>query len=181
MRAFFGVPIPASEPLRALVEELRSSTADLKVVAPDRFHLTMKFLGEVPPEVAKASADNARLVALPKPFDLRLHDVGAFPNWKHPNTLWVHVEDATSGLLQVRSAIEQGAAGAGIPPEDRPFTPHLTIARKRSDKNLAAARDVMNRHRQQDFGPVHVERVNLYKSTLGPQGPTYEVVETIPL
>jgi RNA 2',3'-cyclic 3'-phosphodiesterase len=181
MRAFLGVPMPAFETLARLVAELRASGADLKVVDARQFHLTIKFMGEVRPELVEAVLAAMRAGPLPAPFDLAVKDVGAFPNWKKLNVAWAGVEDPAGGLGRLFEAAERAWVGLGGASEERPFSAHLTLARKRTDRGVAEARAVLNEYRGLAFGTAHVDRVNLYRSTLTPEGPRYDVVGEVAL
>lgn len=181
MRGFMAVHVPAFEEIVRLLDALRASGADLKLVDPAQFHLTLKFMGDVRPEFAEALLRTMRAGSLPGPFDIAVKDVGAFPNWKKFNVLWVGVQDPAEGLPKLFRAVEQAWIGLGGIPEDRTFSPHLTVARRRSDKGADEARAVLTEYRGLAFGTAHVDRVNLYRSTLTPQGPVYEVVGDVRL
>lgn len=181
MRAFLGVPVPAFEGLKQLASGLRESGADLKIVEPDRYHLTIKFFGEVAPERAEIFANGLQAESLPAAFDIAVRDVGAFPNWKTFHTLWAGIEDPTGGLTRLFEAAEKAWLAVGGMPEDRPFSPHLTLARSRSDRGLDSAKAVLTEHRGLAFGTALIDHANLYKSTLTPAGPVYEVVREVKL
>lgn len=181
MRAFLGVPIPTSPSLHAFLEDLRGTQADLKLVQEDQFHLTVRFLGDIPDADAQRIEEALRRAAYPKPFPILLQDVGAFPDWKKLNVLWVGVQDPTAGFTRMYVETHSQLAQLGFSPEDRGFSPHLTIARKRTDRGRDEARRVLERWRGKEFGGATVDTVRLYKSTLTRGGPVYEVVGAIPL
>ena len=180
MRAFVGIPLPPPEPVAALLEELRGCGADLKVVAPNNLHATVKFLGDIPDAQAPIILERLRAAHLPRDYTIILEDVGAFPDWKRLNILWVGMKDPDGAVAATFAAAEKAFAEIGFLPETRPFSAHATIARKRSDAAKDRAKDVLARHRNETFGPVKVHGPVLYRSTLTPTGPVYEVVgETV--
>lgn len=181
MRAFLGVPLPALDSLKSLLRALAECGADLKLVSADQFHLTIKFLGDVRPEWADALVKLIGKEPLPPAFDIAVKDVGVFPQWRKFNVLWAGIEDPTGGLSKLNAAAERAWVGLGEVGEDRPFSPHLTLARKRGDKASDAARAVLTEHRGLAFGTAHVDRLNLYQSTLTPAGSIYEVVHEVRL
>lgn len=174
MRAFFGIPIDCPPSLRSLVDELRECGADLKVVPPENMHLTLKFLGEIPDQQAPVLLEHLKQAGFPTDYRLRLEKVGAFPDWKKFNVLWAGVNDPAGAVATSFAISERVFAGLGFPVEPRPFTPHLTIARKRSDQGKENAKAVLESHRNETFGEVHVQGPVLFRSHLSPHGPTYE-------
>ena len=181
MRAFVGVPIPALDGLKDALHALRDAGADLKVVGEDQFHLTLQFLADVDESEAKALVDVVGRDPLPTPFHIAVRDVGAFPNWHKLNVVWAGIEDKEGGLAKLHAATDKAWVGLGHLGEGRPFKPHLTLARKRTDRHAEKARQAMTRFRGTDFGTVRVDRINLYQSTLSADGARYDVVEAVTL
>lgn len=180
MRAFLGVPVPSFDALANLVEEL-DETGGFKVVDPAQFHLTVLFLGEVAEEQARTLVDLVRKKPLPAPFDLHVRDVGAFPGWKKLNVVWAGVEDPSGGMSRLHAAATEAWTALGGASEDREYRPHLTLGRQRDPRKADAARGILTTRRGQSFGTARVDRMNLYRSTLSPQGPRYDVVEEVRL
>lgn len=179
MRAFVGLPLPPLESIVLLTDELRQCGADLKVVDPRQVHLTLKFLGEIPEEQATPILERLRAAGFPTRYPVVLRDVGAFPDWKKMNVLWVGLEDPTGSLARSFALSEQVFAELGIPTETRPFSAHVTLARKRSDRGRERARDVLGTHRNERFGEATLEGPVLYRSTLTPEGPKYEALGSV--
>jgi 2'-5' RNA ligase len=120
VRTFVAVrPPPAAvDHLRALLPSWPS--------APERWHLTLAFLGEVAdpqrlvPVLAEVGAGTA-------PLDLRLAGSGAFGRG---GPVWVGVEGDLRGLTALAAAVAQACRDAGVDVERRPYRPHLTIGRR---------------------------------------------------
>ena len=104
--------------------------------APETWHLTLRFLGDVPPATAAALggalADAAARCA---PVDLRFTGAGTFPPAGRPRVVWIGVA-ATPALLAAHRVVEDACAAVGLGRERRPFRPHLTVARVRPDRAL---------------------------------------------
>ena len=171
MRAFFAVPLDdALRPgLAAVQEDLRAAGAEVSWVRPESLHLTLKFLGEVP--------DQARF-DLPRfaEFELELADVGEFDG----RVVWAGCRGDVGPLREVASALEEAGESVGVPREKRRFSPHVTIGRIRSRRQLSALREKMKRWQGHVFGPWPVRRVVLFRSETSPRGSVYKVVAEYP-
>ncbi len=171
VRTFIAVELTPEirERLRSCQEILAKSKARLTMVEPGIIHITIKFLGEVPPHSVGAISLALNGVAL-EPFDLTLTGITA-NDMRRPRVVWAAVEDG--GMLsRLHEGIEDVLSPLGIPNDDRQFRPHATIARVRtSDQSLIA------QIRSVPAGPLGTCRVEGFvfkKSTLTPQGPVYE-------
>lgn len=140
-------------------------------VAPERWHLTLAFLGEL------SSGQRHRLTERLDPvagatsqFSAQLAGAGAFPSEARARVLWVGV--ASAGLNDLAAAVRLAATGARIALDTKPFRPHITIARSRRD---AAASDVPHLLRKlavAERASWEVSRVVLLSSAGGPH-PVY--------
>lgn len=74
-------------------------------------------------------------------------------------------------LLQKQ--IETQLEKIGFQPEARPFHPHLTLGRMKSSRGKEELVERIEKHKEEEFGAVQVERVVLFKSDLRPSGPIY--------
>lgn len=131
MRAFVAV-FPPPEVQRALIEAAEVHPA-FRPTAPQRVHLTLKFLGEVPPGVLtqiKAALEPIRNEH--EPFDVVTSDFGAFPSPHRARILWAGLDAGASSLLQaLAESIEARLEPEGFAREGRPFVPHMTLGRAR--------------------------------------------------
>ena len=138
----------------------------------DQLHLTLRFAGELEGPQAEDLADALGRVAAP-PFDLALRGVGHFERKGIPHALWAAAAPSEAlGVLQRR--VERACRSAGLPPETRKFTPHVTLARLNRSSGpiggwLSAFGDLRS-------GPWRVTEFILYESHLGHTGPFYEQV-----
>jgi 2'-5' RNA ligase len=98
----------------------------------DKLHLTVKFIGERPPDAVDAlAAAAARVASRHEPLLLEVGRFGAFPSQRRPRVLWLGVRpDPRLELLH--HDVELACAELGLPVEGRPFRPHLTLGRVRA-------------------------------------------------
>ncbi|MGD9963239.1 MAG: RNA 2',3'-cyclic phosphodiesterase [Thermoplasmata archaeon] len=180
-RAFVAADIEPEERLKDILTGLRRSGADLKVVRPELMHVTVKFLGDTEEDMVDGIAsriDNA--VRDVQPFDVKLVGMGAFPSLSNIRVVWVGMED--SGILaRTAKRLDDSLVELGFEPDRKGFKPHLTVARARSTSGMGAVQAILKEKATSDFGTYKVGSIRLKKSVLGPQGPAYSDVRTIPL
>jgi len=174
VRAFVALEIPG-EVVEALVQtqkELEATGADIKLVERENLHLNLRFLGEITD--AEASEVKSRLSGLSiKRAVVAVRGVGAFPTPARPRVVWAGIapEDeprVTPIAVGVINALE----GIGER-EDRPFRPHITLARVRSGRNITNLAEVVRHFAGTEFGTAPLKEVKLKSSTLTPNGPIY--------
>ncbi len=147
--------------------------------APDRWHLTLLFLGTVPEaRVAPLVAAAAPAVAAAPPMHLELAGGGRFGSLRRPQVAWAGLGGDVAPLVQLAARLADVARELGLPVEDRPFRPHLTLGRWRPGQPAdGTVTDRLAEYR----GPVWpVTEVRLWESHLGPK-PTYDVLASWPL
>ena len=178
MRLFVAVPLgPAAT--RALDSPVAAlSHAQWRPVAAHSRHLTLRFLGERPGEEA-AALRRALGAALAGggAFDVELRGLGVFPHRGRPLVLWAGCGPGAERLDALAHRVEGACRAAGLPPADRPFSPHLTLARRR-DRNGGDAGVPALLHAWGDarWGVLRVSRVLLLCSELHGEGPRYTTV-----
>jgi len=176
MRLFVAVD-PSIE-VRARIERamtrLRAQAPKAKWVNADGLHLTLAFLGEV--EQGRANALAAALGAVTAqraPFALHLAGGGCFGAPHKPRVLWVGATGDTAPIVALAKAVSEALIPFGITPEDRPYAPHLTLARARDGRGDAGLGTCVEGLALEDFGAFEVSSVALYRSELGPGGARY--------
>jgi 2'-5' RNA ligase len=139
-------------------------------------HLTLKFLGDVPADAIPEIAEALRVAcAASAPFAVTLAGLGCFPNCRQPRVIWVGIKETTA-LRNLQSAVEEVMNDLGYAPEERAFSPHLTLARVERNakpKEVAALGLEVERAGLGEIATVHVESVYLIRSDLRPAGPIY--------
>ncbi|MCS7314820.1 MAG: RNA 2',3'-cyclic phosphodiesterase [Bryobacterales bacterium] len=173
MRLFTAIDLPGEvlDALEALLERLKP-TARLKWSPRENLHITTKFIGEWP-EQRRAELETAlRSLGRLDPIPITLRGVGFFPNPHAPRVFWVGVE-AGPGLAELARRTDAALSRLGVPPESRPFSPHLTLARIKEPVPLGPLRQAIARLESLEFGHFQADRFHLYLSELRPAGSVY--------
>jgi RNA 2',3'-cyclic 3'-phosphodiesterase len=161
--------------------ELRSQGAEVGWVAIPSIHLTLKFLGEVDPEVIPALAESLQTACESKrSFGLRLRGLGCFPNLKNPRVIWCGIDGDLDPLERLHRAVENACGKFGFPPEDRAFKPHLTLGRVKGKRNLQPLMDCIKIGSELERS-FRADHFNIYQSTLKPQGAEHTILNTVVL
>lgn len=183
MRAFIALSLPldVQAALACLQTTLRASGADVAWVAPNRLHVTMKFLDEIT-EAQQRSVEAllCQVASREAPFALGLEGVGAFPSVAAPRVLWASISEGKDAVVRLASAIEDGAADASLPKEERPFAAHVTIGRVRSPTYRQELSRALQEVAWPPPPPCRIAALTLYQSVLSSSGPTYTVLSEFP-
>jgi len=175
-RGFISADIRPNERLAGILNDLIASRADIKVVKPGLLHLTLKFLGQTEDDLVQEIARRIGVAASGiGPFTISLKGMGAFPSLSNIRVVWVGIENGEP-LVRIARNLETSMAELGFKQENRGFVPHLTVARMRSGRNMGNVQELIKSNAASEFGEYLVDRINLKKSVLGPQGPTYSTV-----
>jgi len=184
IRTFISVDIedPNVLPKIKLVKNSLSSLgADLKLVEDENLHLTLVFIGEVP-ESQVTIIKNALKEVKHRPFKIHLYGAGCFPTCNKPRVLWISTKEGSEEMIELYKKIASSLRKERISfEEERNYVPHLTIARVRSNKNIAKVTKLLEALIDEDFGWVEVREFRLKKSTLTPKGPIYETLASFSL
>jgi len=183
IRSFIAVDT-APEVKAAIVEveeRLRATNAEVRWESIEKFHITLKFLGNV--EEAKLHSLESRLEEVLSPFsafNITYQGLGCFPNQHHPRVVWIGAENEDGTLRRIQEAIEGVSESLGFQREERQFHPHITIGRVKGSRNLKA---LVPELRNTTFTPHSslIKEVLLMKSDLKPSGSVYTVLRTIHL
>jgi RNA 2',3'-cyclic 3'-phosphodiesterase len=182
VRVFIAVPLLASlkAKLVALQQDLQRLPLEATWVREAAFHLTLKFLGEVDPtQIGSIFSCMTATATHYHPFALSLSGVGVFPNESSPRVLWVGVQDMTGALRQIQQTLDARLAQIGFPPEDRPFAPHLTLARLKRVPRRGELLAGLKVYREAVLGQLDVDHMELVKSQLHPLGARYSIVNAV--
>jgi 2'-5' RNA ligase len=176
VRTFIAVELPADirESIRVCQSELARSRARLTMVDPGIVHITIKFLGEIDEQRIGAVSDALSGIRL-DPFEIEV-GMPVLNTPRRPRIVWCGISDQGGcGCLHMKC--EEVLSGIGLPRDNRPFSPHATIARIRDfDPSLAKVISILPRA---PFGRCRVDRFSLKKSTLTPRGPVYETISEV--
>jgi RNA 2',3'-cyclic 3'-phosphodiesterase len=180
MRLFVALDIPGEvrERLAALVARLRAAAA-ARWTRVEGLHVTLKFVGETPPEKAEQIRAALSAVHTGEVVELSFRGVGFFPNERRPRVFWAGIE-ANSALAALAGEVDARLAPLGIPAESRPFHPHLTLARFDSPDGAAALLRALEPLGPVEFGRARCAEFHLYRSRLLPGGAQYERLASFP-
>ncbi|WP_338601864.1 RNA 2',3'-cyclic phosphodiesterase [Sulfolobus tengchongensis] len=174
MRLFIGIEVPQFPKLIELLELVKNTGADIKLVEPFNIHITLLFLGEVRDDRVEDVKEAMSGLKFDK-FTVTLKGLGAFPNLTRPRVIWVGMIEGQQQLRQIRSYLLNELLRRKIRPEDeKEFTPHLTIGRVKSLNSINNLISLINENINIDVGNFEVANVILFKSTLTPKGPIYD-------
>jgi len=176
VRTFIAIELP--EEVRAYLadcqERLRRAGGDVKWVRPDLIHLTLVFLGEVPTDALADLEKSVRdTVAHFAPLTLRAGGAGRFPPRGLPRVIWIGIEEPAGKLLAIQKALSDATAAFAEKAEDRAYQAHLTLGRVRGPKGSRDLEGILDSMRGQTGPTFEAREVVIFKSALGPQGPTY--------
>ncbi len=189
IRSFVAIELnePTRRALTALQRDLatRVPRESVRWIAPESLHVTLQFLGDVPYEKIAAIVEALRKVCADVPsFSFDLMGLGVFPNPRRPRIVWVGVHEPQGTLVALHHKVGQMLSPLGFPPEERTFTPHLTIGRASRHASPGELRAIGELITKLDVGLIErvpVERIVLMKSDLRPDGAVYTPQATLPL
>lgn len=173
MRLFTAIDLPAETLLRLerLLTALRPE-ALIKWSPLDNLHITTKFIGEWP-ERRLEELDLALAGLTPRePFDIEVHDLGWFPNERSPRVLWAGVH-AGPLLKQLMAETEERLLTLGVPKEEKPANPHLTLARIKNPVPLRNLRQKAIELQPADLGAFSARHFCLFRSDPGSNASVY--------
>lgn len=184
IRAFIAVELSRElqDNLSGLISSLRKSiTGPLKWVDPRKIHLTLSFLGDVD-SASQPLLETimARTVNTRQSFTINAAGLGCFPNSRNPRVLWCGLTPVDQ-LRQVQSALARELAENGYEIEDRPFSPHLTLARISGGLEPGANQRLIREidsSRGVTYGSLTVGAISLIRSVLQPSGAQYSTLAT---
>jgi RNA 2',3'-cyclic 3'-phosphodiesterase len=167
MRLFTAIDIPEDvmEGLRSLLKRLKP-LAKLSWSRAENLHITTKFIGEWPE--GRLDEMNRALAATPAPGSIKIavRGLGWFPNERRPRVFWAGI-DGGEPLRSLAHATEQAVAQLGVPVEERPHSPHLTLARIKEAVPLDTLRKALQAESGFDFGSFRASSFFLYLSANG--------------
>lgn len=183
MRLFLAINLDpdARRALHDAVTQLRDAAPGLLWTREDKLHLTLRFLGDTDDDAPHRIAPAMHEVAIShRRFPMALRHVGAFPDFRRARVVWLGA-DASARLELLHHDVETACHRLGFGLEGRPFRPHVTLARVR-DRDGDAMRRLARVAKRLEFEwDVHVESVDLMRSTPGSGGSTYQRLNASPL
>ena len=187
-RLFVAIPLPES-----VQNEMEKAQAELRRGLPEncfrwtqrgQFHLTLKFLGNVPTDCIEALTRSTQAACSHFPaFRLRAEQIGAFPNLRSPQAIWVGVNDREGLLSKLQQAVDTAVRNVTAESGEKNFTAHVTLGRaKRTPRPPAGilekpASEMSGRL----FGEWTAAEVAIIRSELSPEGARYTTLAAVGL
>ncbi len=160
-----------------------SETEGVRWTPPNRWHVTLAFLGDVDPQevvgICRAAEEAARQV---DPFFWSLRPIGSFPNPTRPQVVWLGVDDFDQGMKKLHQELNRVLEPLGFPPEGRPFRPHITVGRVHRGARISPSmKSILTEPPPWDGVTEQSDTLLILSSDLGRNGPDYTVMATVPL
>jgi 2'-5' RNA ligase len=188
VRSFIAIELPAElrQGLAQLQARLKVDKPRVKWVDPNSIHLTLKFLGNVDPAMIKAitqaMTESTQSIS---PFRLEVQPgLGAFPNLKRVQVVWVGLGGELGKLGQLQRLLETSLSRLGFAPEQRLFKPHLTLARLGNEASPEERQRFGELIAGTKFEPsysIKVDALILMKSQLTREGAIYSKLSSAEL
>ncbi len=179
VRAFLAIPfseiilLQAQRVQRRLAEQL----SQVRWVAPDAMHLTLRFFGDIPEEsLDRIGKVMLSIGSLSVSFQAEVGGLGAFPSPGRARVIWLGIHGGQP-LADLHGALEEGLTTIGLPGDGRPFAPHLTLGRIRG--RPLPAREILGQFHDVACGTLVVDRMTLFESRLRPSGALHLPVKTV--
>ena len=180
-RAFIAVEVPDFPKLERFSKSVKGTDAPVKMVNLKNTHITLKFLGDIDESIVPGIEEVMKeAVSGIEPFTMKLKGAGAFPNLNRINVVWAGMENADA-LCEIANKINANLVPLGFEVERRKFSPHVTVARVRGDRNREILAFTIEQFQDIEFGEVPVNSIVLKKSVLTSKGPIYSDIVKIGL
>jgi RNA 2',3'-cyclic 3'-phosphodiesterase len=181
MRTFIAIDTPdhIKREMTKVQSELRRSAADVRWETSDKFHITLKFLGETKETMVDDIIENIQaLCSKFSPFALQYDRVGCFPNMKNPRVIWIGCRDISQNLSKIKIMLDKELKQFGIESEERAFHPHITLGRVKSEREIKNLIPIIE---NLTFKSEVIEcgQILIMKSILKPSGSVYSTLKSI--
>ena len=185
IRTFIALEITEKSRAQAFQFEqmLAQCGALVKWEPQKKFHITLKFLGEIPNvEVNDVCVEVQRVARELPPFVFGLKGAGAFPNVDKPRSVWLGVDEGREAVIRTARAIDAAMQRMGFPRELHAYIPHMTLGRiKGVNPQLALLSEKIRQYPAIDMGKTNVKHLTVFASQMARSGSTYTVLATAPL
>ena len=179
MRLFIAIEIPSEirKGFAAFLSELRAVAPTAKWVRAENLHVTLKFLGHTDPSNLEKIVNALRAIRNSQPVTLEFRGLGFFPNERRPRVFWAGM-DSSPNLQPLGQDIDRSMNALGFSLEERPFAPHLTLARFNPPGLPPALAAALKQHASRKFGSVTAREFHLIESKLKPSGAEYTTLQS---
>ena len=178
-RGFIAVEIKISPKILKIIKDLEKSGANLKLVKPEKMHITLKFLGDTEekliPKIEEIIKNSVEKI---ESFEIKLKNTGVFPNPNYLKVVWIGIENSEK-IKEIAEEIDNKLVKIGFKKEKRKFSAHITIARVRSSRNKDEILEILNKYKEEEFLTMKIDKIKLKKSELTKKGPIYTTLKEI--
>ncbi|MGR3294599.1 MAG: RNA 2',3'-cyclic phosphodiesterase [Candidatus Scalindua sp.] len=176
IRVFIAIEIDSEikNKLSEYLSKLKRTGADVKWVAPENIHLSLKFIGYIEKETLinlnKIINDAVSGIGS---FSISIGNIGAFPSIEKPRVVFVCVQERGNSLFKIYEKLDKGVEQLGIKRESKKYVGHITLGRVKSQQNISKLKNILNSGTECYFGLEKVASLSLIQSKLTPTGPLY--------
>lgn len=172
MRFFIALEIPenSKQELEDVQFKIAQIIPDLRLTNPEKFHLTIAFIGEQPEYLKEALTTLiTEAVSNVSSFTVSPGIIDGFPDIHRPNVLWVGVNGQIDNLLVIRERIKDGLENLGLTTDERRFIPHITLGKTNSKIKLSKQQEYqLQEIALKHYLPIKIDSLKLFESI--PQG-----------
>ena len=167
MRFFIALDIPSQSEhqLTDIQNKLKSILPQVSLTYPEKFHLTLTFVGEQPEELKEplinVLKNSAREIP---PFSVTPCCLDGFPHFHTANVLWLGVKGEIDKLIKIRHHIKDGLTQLGLDTDSRRFIPHIAIAKAHDLKITFEQEKLLEKIIPENLNSIFVDSIKLYES-----------------
>lgn len=177
----FETPDHVRRIVREIQQQLQQAKADVRWETEEKFHVTIKFLGDVNenklPQIISQIEETVTKYPI---YNVKYEKLGFFPNKHSPRVIWIGCTNPDTTLISIKEELEENLINYGFESEKRKFTPHITLGRIKSLKNI---NNLISTSEKINFEPMtaYITHITVMRSVLEPQGSQYSILKKIPL
>ena len=182
IRTFIALPASSDvqQQMAVVQSELKAAQAEVKWELQDKFHITLKFLGNVEQSnIESLSSALTNIVKQFQVFDITYNLLGAFPNIQNPRVIWIGIK-SNQVVLDLQSGVERICSDFGFQKEERTFHPHITFGRVKGTRSLTRLTEAIKTITFESM-QSRCSELLLMKSDLHPGGSIYTILKSFPL
>ena len=191
MRIFVALDIDdvIRDRISRFMEGLHGFAPDARWVRAESLHVTLKFVGEKPPEFVEKIKQALSSVHA-ETTDITFRGCGFFPGPKTARVFWIALESEPQ-LAILAKAVDETLFALGIPREEHAFSPHLTLARaggrsargqkRRETTDFQRLQEKLAALTISDFGTMRPREFFLYQSQPQRGGSRYTKIAAFPM
>ena len=180
IRTFIAVELSedVKNQLDKVQDMLRDCAVEIKWVESFNFHLTLKFLGKIKEEqLVEIKAVLSEIASNRDSFEIEISEIGAFPSLDYPRVIWSGIDKGEQKLIELQSELESELLNLDFAPEDRQYTPHITLGRLKDEAREKVLSEQLKEYPISYTLDDEVSAITLFKSELTEKGPKYTVID----